>query len=56
MVIRKGDFHPIEQHIRFSDESTLDLQEVSFKITAQTPSSASSASSGRQSARPTVTS
>jgi hypothetical protein len=54
MVIRKGDFHPIEQHIRFSDESTLDLQEVSFQIAAQTPSSASPASPRGQSVRPTV--
>lgn len=37
MVIHTGDFHPMEQHIRFADERTIDLQEISFEAVKQTP-------------------
>ena len=35
MVIHTGDFHPMEQHIRFADERTIDLQEISFETVEQ---------------------
>lgn len=36
IVIRASDLHPTEQHIRFSDNRELDLEEVSFDMT-ETP-------------------
>ena len=39
IVIRDGDFHPTEQHILFSDNRTLDLEELSFEIVDQVPAS-----------------
>jgi hypothetical protein len=35
IVIRTGDFHPLEQHIRFSDDRQLDIEEVAFDMAAQ---------------------
>jgi hypothetical protein len=32
IVIRAGDFHPTQEHILFSDNRTLDLQEISFDM------------------------
>ena len=37
IVIHTGDFHPIEQHIRFSDDRRVDLEEVAFEMAVQTP-------------------
>jgi hypothetical protein len=37
IVIHSGDFHPIEQHIRFADDRMLDVEEVSFEIAEQPP-------------------
>jgi hypothetical protein len=37
IVIHTGDFHPIEQHIRFLDDRRVDLEEVSFEMDEQTP-------------------
>ncbi len=31
MIVRAGDFHPVEQHIRFADDRQLDFQELSFE-------------------------
>ena len=33
IVVRSSDFHPIEQHIRFSDDRSLDFAELSFDVT-----------------------
>jgi hypothetical protein len=52
IVIHTGDFHPIEQHIRFSDDRRVDLEEVSFEMAQQTP--AVSAASGVPPAAPPV--
>jgi hypothetical protein len=35
MVIRKKDFHPVEQHLRFADDRQLDLKEIAFEIVDQ---------------------
>jgi len=43
IVIRDGDFHPAEQHILFSDDRTLDLEELSFEMVDQVPASATTA-------------
>jgi len=43
IVIRDGDFHPTEQHILFSDDRTLDLEELSFEMADQVPASATTA-------------
>jgi hypothetical protein len=43
IVIRDGDFHPTEQHILFSDDRTLDLEELSFEIVDQVPASVTTA-------------
>jgi hypothetical protein len=51
LVIHTGDFHPIEQHIRFSDERTVDLEEVSFEMVEQ-PHAKSFAPQVRSSAPP----
>lgn len=32
LVVREADFHPIEQHILFADQQTLDLFELDFKV------------------------
>jgi len=37
IVIHAGDFHPMEQHIRFSDDRRVDLEEVSFDMAEQAP-------------------
>jgi hypothetical protein len=47
IVIRDSDFHPTEQHIRFSDDRRLDLEEVSFEITPETPQTISAPSPAR---------
>ena len=33
IVIRASDFHPTEQHIRFSDDRSLDFEELAFDVT-----------------------
>ncbi len=33
IVVRASDFHPTEQHIRFSDDRILDFQELAFDVT-----------------------
>src|SRR5262249_13182820 len=33
IVVRSSDFHPIEQHIRFSDDHILDFEELAFGVT-----------------------
>ena len=48
IVIRDGDFHPTEQHILFSDDRTLDVEELSFEMVDPVPASEITA------ARPTV--
>jgi hypothetical protein len=35
IVIRTGDFHPLEQHIRFSDDRKVDMEEVAFDMAAE---------------------
>jgi hypothetical protein len=35
IVIRTGDFHPLEEHIRFSDDRKVDIEEVAFDTAAQ---------------------
>jgi hypothetical protein len=35
IVIRAGDFHPLEQHIRFSGDRKVDMEEVAFDVAAQ---------------------
>jgi hypothetical protein len=52
IVIHAGDFHPIEQHIRFSDDRRVDIWEISFEMAEQTP--AVSTSAATQSAEPPV--
>jgi hypothetical protein len=32
IVVRAGDFHPVEQHLRFSDDQQLDFTELAFQI------------------------
>src|SRR5262249_10280993 len=32
LVVRERDFHPVQQNIRFSDERTLELTELSFDV------------------------
>jgi hypothetical protein len=32
IVVRTGDFHPLEQHIRFADDRQLDFEELAFEI------------------------
>jgi hypothetical protein len=32
IVVRADDFHPVEQHLRFSDDQQLDLTELAFQI------------------------
>jgi hypothetical protein len=32
IVVRASDFHPLEQHIRFSDDRSLDFQELAFDV------------------------
>ena len=32
MVVRAGDFHPVEQHLRFRDNLQLDFMELAFQI------------------------
>lgn len=55
IVIHQGDFHPTEQHIRFSDDRRLDLEEVDFQIAGQAPASASPSSPVAPPARTGVT-
>ena len=43
IVIHAGDFHPTQEHIRFSDDRTLDLQEISFDMADQASSYAPAA-------------
>ena len=43
IVIRDADFHPTEQHILFSDDRTLDLEELSFEMVDQVPIPATTA-------------
>jgi hypothetical protein len=52
IVIHIGDFHPIEEHIRFVDNRRVDVEEVSFEIAEQTP--AASSTTQVQSATPSV--
>jgi hypothetical protein len=33
IVVRASDFHPTEQHIRFSDDRSLDFEELAFDVT-----------------------
>jgi hypothetical protein len=42
IAMRDGDFHPTEQHIRFSDDRSLDLEEVSFEMERETSGSVAS--------------
>jgi hypothetical protein len=35
IVVRSGDFHPTEEHIHFSDNQSLDIEEVSFDMVSQ---------------------
>lgn len=37
MVLHVADFHPIEQHILFSDDRRVDLQEISFEMVEEKP-------------------
>jgi hypothetical protein len=32
IVVRANDFHPTEQHIRFSDDRSLDFEELAFEV------------------------
>jgi hypothetical protein len=42
LVVRASDFHPLEQHIRFTDDRQLDFEELAFEIsTPQRPNSES---------------
>jgi len=43
IVIRRSDFHPLEQHIRFSDDRRVDIEEVSFEMAAQNSADSSAA-------------
>ena len=40
IVVRAADFHPLEQHILFADERTLDFLELAFEIEDEVPSPA----------------
>jgi hypothetical protein len=35
IVVRAADFHPTEEHIHFSDNQSLDIEEVSFDMVSQ---------------------
>ena len=37
IVVRAADFHPLEQHILFTNERTLDFHELSFEIEDEVP-------------------
>ena len=37
IVVRATDFHPVEQHFRFSNNRELDLKELAFEISEQAP-------------------
>lgn len=37
IAVREADFHPVEQHILFADQQTLDLFELEFKVDNDVP-------------------
>jgi hypothetical protein len=47
LVVRTGDFHPLEQHIRFADNRQLDFEELAFEISQQQRPASESAAPAR---------
>jgi hypothetical protein len=52
IVMRAGDFHPVEQHLRFADDQRLDFVELAFEIEDEPQSAAAPLTAGADAQAP----